>query len=412
MSNGTKTNKKMIAKIQIILGLAIVLMFGLTSCERKELYLRVDTTDISVEIYDIRLDLLWGVDWETEWQYSWSESSANFGTIGYTKPELIKGTIYNVDPYSGKRYSSFFRIFDSNGGRVSLTAGSTYDMMFYNFGTEYTSFYQSEDYETYTASTRISSQASWIRTRAESEQSDMPDTTKSYIDYNQPDELFGALVTDLHINEDPSAYEKEYDIDGNITYIYKVDAALRPYSFIYMYQIVILNNADEKGDRIKGAKGLTVTGLSQGVEMFSRKTFNNTISISTEDVKPMQNHDNVRLNDGETVENADILAARIITWGLPGIVPIETTKAGTKAVELDKNFIGIGFTLRNGYTHTVTLDITEEMHNKPAGGVITIYYDANNIPQEAIDQKQQTTGGGFNASVEDWANEVNAEITI
>ena len=412
MSNGTKTNKKMIAKIQIILGLATVLMFGLTSCERKELYLRVDTTDISVEIYDIRLDLLWGVDWETEWQYSWSESSANFGTIGYTKPELIKGTIYNVDPYSGKRYSSFFRIFDSNGGRVSLTAGSTYDMMFYNFGTEYTSFYQSEDYETYTASTRISSQASWIRTRAESEQSDMPDTTKSYIDYNQPDELFGALVTDLHINEDPSAYEKEYDIDGNITYIYKVDAALRPYSFIYMYQIVILNNADEKGDRIKGAKGLTVTGLSQGVEMFSRKTFNNTISISTEDVKPMQNHDNVRLNDGETVENADILAARIITWGLPGIVPIETTKAGTKAVELDKNFIGIGFTLRNGYTHTVTLDITEEMHNKPAGGVITIYYDANNIPQEAIDQKQQTTGGGFNASVEDWANEINAEITI
>ena len=402
----------MIAKIQIILGLATVLMFGMTSCERKDLYLRVDTTDISVEIYDIRLDLLWGVDWETEWQYSWSESSANFGTIGYTKPELIKGTIYNVDPYSGKRFSSFFRIFDSNGGRVSLTAGSTYDMMFYNFGTEYTSFYQSDDYETYTASTRISSQASWIRTRAESENSDMPDTTKSYIDYNQPDELFGALVTDLHIDEDPSSYEKEYDMDGNITYIYKVDAALRPYSFIYMYQIVILNNADEKGDRVKGAKGLTVTGLSQGVEMFSRKTFNNTISISTEDVKPMQNHDNVRLENGETVDNADILAARIITWGLPGIVPIENTKAGTKAVELDKNFIGIGLTLRNGYTHTVTLDITEQMHQKPAGGVITIYYDANNIPQEAIDQKEQTTGGGFNASVEDWANEINAEVTI
>ena len=179
-----------------------------------------------------------------------------------------------------------------------------------------------------------------------------------------------------------------------------------------MYQIVVLNNADDKGNRITGARGVTVTGLAQGVEMFSRKTFNNTISISTEDVKPMQNHDNVRLNDGETVENADILAARIITWGLPGIVPIETTKAGTKAVELDKNFIGIGLTLRNGYTHTVTLDITEEMHNKPAGGVITIYYDANNIPQEAIDQKQQTSGGGFNASVEDWANEINAEITI
>jgi hypothetical protein len=411
MNNRTNSNKRS-TKIQIILGLAIIMMLGFTSCERKDLFLRVDQTQISVEIYDIRLDLLWGIEWETEWQYSWNETAANFGVIGYTKPELIKGTIYNVDRYSGKRYSSFFKIFDSKGGRVSLTAGSTYDMMFYNFGTEYTSFYQSDDYETYTASTRMSSQSSWIRTRAESETSEMPDTTKTYIDYNQPDELFGTLVTDLEINEDPSAYEKEYDIDGNITYIYRVDAALRPYSFIYLYQVIILNNADEKGNRIIGAKGLTITGLSQGVEMFSRRTFNNTISISTDDVKPMQNHDNVRLKDGSTVDNADIMAARVLTWGLPGINPLENTKAGIKAAELDQNFIGIGLTLRNGYTYTITRDITEDMHQKPAGGVITIYIDGNSIPQEILDQKQQTTGGGFNASVEDWANEINAEVTI
>ena len=282
-------------------------------------------------------------------------------------------------------------------------------MMFYNFGTEYTSFYQSEDYETYTASTRMSSQSSWIRTRAESESSEMPDTTKTYIDYNQPDELFGSLITDLTINEDPSSYEKEYDADGNITYIYRINAPLRPYSFIYLYQIIVLNNADEKGNRVVGSRGLTVTGLSQGVEMFSRKTFNNTISISTEDVKPMQNHDIV-LNGQNT--NVDIMAARILTWGLPGINPLENTKAGTKAVEIDQNFIGIGLTLRNGYTYTVTRDITEQMHQKPTGGVITIYIDANEIPAEELDKKQQTTGGGFNASVEDWENEQHVEFTI
>ena len=126
----------------------------------------------------------------------------------------------------------------------------------------------------------------------------------------------------------------------------------------------------------------------------------------------MQNHDDVRLDDGTIIENADILAGRVITWGLPGIVPIETTKAGTKAVELDKNYIGVGMTLRNGYTYTVTKDITEQMHNKPAGGVITIYIDANDVPEEVINQRPQSTGGGFNASVEDWANEVNAEVTI
>ena len=412
MSNGRFSNNKAIAKIQIILVFAMVLLFG-NSCERKDLYLRVDQTDISVEMYDVRLDLLWGIDWETEWQYTWNESATDFGTIGYTKPELIKGTIYNVDTNSGKRYSSFFKIFDSNGGRVSLTAGSVYDMLFYNFGTEYTSFYQSDDYETYTASTRVSSQTSWVRTRAESENSEMPDTIKSYTDYNQPDELFGSLATNLAISEDPSTYDKEYDEFGNLTYIYKVDAALRPYSFVYMFQIVILNNErDDKGDVITGAQGITVTGLSQGVDLFTRKTFNNTISVSTDDVKPLQNHDDVRLNDSTLVENADILAARMLTWGLPGMVPIETTKAGTKAPEIDYNFIGIGFTLRNNVIWPVNIDITEQMHEKPAGGVITIYYDANNIPQEVIDQRPVNTGGGFNANVEDWNNEVNTEVII
>jgi hypothetical protein len=52
------------------------------------------------------------------------------------------------------------------------------------------------------------------------------------------------------------------------------------------------------------------------------------------------------------------------------------------------------------------------MHDNPAGGIITIYVDANDVPQDILDQKTKPNGGGFNASVEDWANEVNAEVTI
>ena len=410
MSNRRLLNKT-IAKIQAILGLAFVL-FSNTACERKDLFLRVDQTQIAVEIYDINLDLLWGIEWDTQWQYDWDTSLETYGDLGYTKPELIKGTIYNIDEYSGKRYSSFVKIFDSNGGRVSLTSGSTYDMMFYNFGTEWTSFYQSDDYETYTASTRMSSQSSWIRTRAETESSEMPDTTRSYIDYNQPDELFGTLKTGIYIDEDPSTYDKEYDEDGNITYIYKIDATLRPYSFIYIYQVIITNNTDEKGDIIKGSRGMTITGLSQGVEMFSRRTFNNTISITTDDVKPMQRHKNVKLEGEAVADSADIIAARILTWGLPGMNPLENTKAATKAPDIDRNFVGIGLTLRNNYTWTITRDVTEQMHQHPTGGIITIYVDANEVPEDLINQKPQSTGGGFNAEVENWSNEVNAEVTI
>ena len=411
MSNRRNLNNSFIAKIQIILVFAMVLLFG-NSCERKDLYLRVDTIEISVEMYDVRLDLLWGIEWETEWQYTWNETAADFGTIGYTKPELIKGTIYNVDHNTGKRYSSFFKIFDSNGGRVSLTAGSVYDMLFYNFGTEYTSFYQSDDYETYTASTRMSTLASFIRTRGESKNSEMPDTMKNYANYNQPDELFGSLASNLAISEDPSTYEKEYDEYGNINYVYKVDATLRPYSFVYLFQVVILNNERNGKDVFSGASGFTISGLAQGVDLFTRKTFNNTIAVSTDDIKPIQKHDNVRLADGTVVENADILASRVLTWGLPGMTPIESTKAGNRAPNLDDNYIGIGFTVANGISWPVTIDITEQMHCKPTGGVITIYYDANEVPQEVVDEHRQSTGGGFNANVEDWANEINAEITI
>ena len=83
-----------------------------------------------------------------------------------------------------------------------------------------------------------------------------------------------------------------------------------------MFQVVILNNnLDGKGNYVTGSKGFTITGLAQGVDLFTRKTFENTIAVSTDEVKPMQNHDDVRLADGTTVDNADILAARIITWG-------------------------------------------------------------------------------------------------
>ena len=426
MLSGKRTNK-ITAKIQITLCLAVCL-FANSACIRKDLYLRVDTTQISIQMFDVGLDLgmelLWGFDWKTAWHYEWDETNlATYGTIGYTKPDLVKTTIYNIDSYSGKRYSSFYMLFDSNGGRIRLTSGSTYDMLFYNFGTEWINFYQSEDYYTYNAFTRISDQVTFIRTRAENQFSEMPDTMKTYIDYNQPDELVGTVENDIVIDEDPSHYHKEYDSDGNVTYVYRIDATLRPYSFIYLYQIVILNNkeTDEKGDtisRIIGGSGLTVTGLAQGTDLFSHKAFNNTISITTRDIKPLQHHKIKDPQDTTQTINTDIIAARMLTWGLPGINPYENwdDKKGVNATTftpLEDNYIGIGFTLRNGYSWTITKRITDLMWSKPAGGVITIYVDASIIPQELLDKKPSGGGGGgFNASVEDWTNEVNAEVTI
>ena len=105
--------------------------------------------------------------------------------------------------------------------------------------------------------------------------------------------------------------------------------------------------SDDNGNRIVNARELTVTGLSRGTDLLSHKNSDDTVSITTGDIKPLQNHDNVRLEDGTIVESADILATRIITWGLPGIGPVGS-ETGNMPSELNGNLVGIDAMLRNG----------------------------------------------------------------
>ena len=398
---------------QALLFNAVLLALFATGCERKPLYLRVNQAEIDVAVYDIRLDLLWGVDWEAQWQYEWNEKLAEYGVLGYTKPEWVRATVYNLDYEVKNRLNYFTRNFGIGGGRVSLVAGNWYDMLFYNAGTEYILFNQDEKLYYYDATTRTSSQQSYPRADVQADPSDSerPDTSRIYVDYNQPDELFGVMLEQLEISEDPNDYRKEVDENGNVVYVYEIDANMTPYTFIYLYQIMVVNNTDSVGVRVKGARGLTVTGLAQGTDLYTRMNWHNTISITSEDVKPMQYGRNLILPDG-TRTNGDIMACRMLTWGLPGIDPIKEVTRGVRAAEEDKNYIGIGLTLRNGYVYNITRDITDQMHEHPAGGVITIVIDASKIPDEVLEDKPDPQGGGFNAKVEDWSNEYDAEITI
>ena len=407
--------QKMAAKLwQAFLAMVLVAVLAMNvACERKDLYLRVDQVEVNIAIYDIQLELLWTPVWSTELNYEWL---AEYGYLGYSEgPELVRGTVYTLDSITKKKVSSFFNIFSSKGGRVSLNTGATYDMLFYNFGTEWTLFQQDENFEFYNATTRASSQTSYIRTRSESPDSEMPDITRHYIDYNQPDILFGCQVQDLYVSEDPEEYEKVVEEDGTVVYLYKVNAVLDPYTFIYLFQFIIKNNYDENGQIITGARGMTATGLAQGVDLFTRKTFTNTISISSEDVKALQENKTIQLPDSAESFVGDIFACRMLTWGLPGINPMEELKKvqeGGSVEVLDKNYVGVGVTLRNGDTYTITRDVTEQMHQRPTGGIITIILDGGAIPKQYLEPHQPTSGGGFNAKVEDWQNEVEAEVTI
>ena len=375
-------------------------MLSMVACERKPLYLRAPGNgSVDVSVYDVKLDLLWGFDWETQWQYEWD--STLWGPIGYTTPDIVRAFVYGLDHEAISRQNCFTRNFAVSGGRVSLESASWYDMLFFNGGTSWIQFDQATDYSYYNASTRASSRTSYSDRRKE---------ISVYPDYNQPDELFGTFLQKLYVSDDPDDYEITQEADGTTVYIYHIDACLRPYTFIYLIQVMLLNNYDEKGMRVKGCQGMSLDGVSQGVELYSRCTYDEEASVTADDVKPIQPKRALRLPNGQTVEG-DIFASRLLSWGLPGIVPLDHI---TRSVQTDyENHVGMGLVLRNGRTYNISSDITEQMQQHPTGGVITVVYDASEVPDSIINADPTSQGGGgFNANVEDWSNEQNAEINI
>lgn len=377
-----------------LITLMISFVMVLSGCERKDLYLaQRGTIDVNVSVYNINLDLLWGLEWKTQWQYLWDESL--YGPIGYTEPTGVRANVYSLNEERERiRYTT--RNFGNEGGRVSLTTCKTYDMAFYNNDTEYILFSTDESNAYYHATTRSNARAAY---------------TRAYAHYNQPDQLFGTFLQDLYVTEDPEAYEIHYDNDGSPYYVYHVHADLTPYTMIYLCQVMVLNNEDENGKRITGCQGISMNGLSGGVDLFTRMTDStNLVTITQEETRPMQTDRDLTLPDG-TKTVGDIMAARILTWGLPGIDPLANVATRTYAEPRASVHAGIGLTLRNGNVYTIEEDITEQIRKRPAGGVITIVIDADELPDNIVGEEPKP-GGGFDASVENWENEIEEEIII
>jgi len=407
-----------------LLTAAVLLSLLFSGCERKDLWLPSQQATVDLAIYDIDLELYFGFNWKAEWKYEWDDSL--YGSLGYTEPYGVQATIYTLDGMHGARRDPFTKHMVTDGrNRVSLVAASWYDMLFYNYDTEYVQVSWDNLYSYYNMTTRAVNAPSYFpSTRDDDDQEVLPDTFKTYRTYNQPDEIFGVFVEDLYVSEDPEDYEEYIDENGSHIFLYRINATMEPYTFIYLIQPVIINNYVDADDpknptsepRIKAINGLSITGLSQGVELYSRKDWDNAISITTEDVKPMQTHKMVTLSDGTEVE-ADVCAARVLTWGLPGINPIEARRVldetGVAPVSEDGNFIGLNLVYRGGTVVPKPFNITQQIANHPTGGVITIVIDASKLDRDVIDKKNGgTSGGGFSATVENWENEINSEITI
>lgn len=381
--------RRHIAPITLVMIFIATMVVG---CHRKPLYLaQRGNVSFTTAVIDIYLDFLWGEHWEKELQYPWKEEE--HGVLGYTEPWGIRSIVYLLD--EEKRRSEYLsRNMSKEGGRVNIVTKEYYDMLFYNNDTEY--IILTTDKSTYyEATTRSNTKASY---------------TRSYDGHNQPDQLFGTLLSDVYISDDPEDYVMEYAEDGSMLQVYRIDATLSPYTLIYLYQIIILNNNDAEGARVTGAEGITANGLASSVDLFTRATDTTVISLTQNDVKPIVANQWLHLPDGrDTI--GDIFAARIQTWGLPGITPIQEVTRGAGVEPADSTFVGVGLTLRSGYTYVMQKNVTEQMKERPGGGVITLVIDAaKEIPDTLI--YNSAPNDGFGASVNAWGNGIEADFTI
>ena len=379
-----------------MLFVALLLTSLITGCQRKPLYLvQHGNVSIATAEFDLRLEMLWGMDWQTQWQYPWDE--AKYGPIGYTEPTGVHVIAYQLDDAMERFRWHYDRHVSNRGGRVQLSTKEYYDMLLYNDDTEWILFTDrgGSDYSTFNVTTRTNSRAQY---------------TRNYAGYNQPDQLFGTLIDELYISDDPDDYILERNEDGSVTYVCKMEASLQPYTFIYLYQVILKNNRTDKDEPIvTSATGLTANGLASGTDLFTRRTHSSVVSLTPDNVAPIVKDYNVTLPDG-TDTIADIMGARIQTWGLPSIVPLEEVTRGGVVEVADSAFVGVGLRLHNGYTYVLQKNVTEQMAEHPAGGVITLVLDVTKeIPDSIINRP--TVGGGFSTTVNQW-DEVKTEIEI
>ena len=388
---------------------ALLLTSLIASCQRKPLYLvphgNVSLGTASIEL---ELDMLWGVNWNGQLQYPWDD--AIHGKLGYTEPQNVRTIIYRLDENGERQSVPVDMHFDYNqkDKRVNLATNETYDLLIHSDGEhvgvtsvimhDYTN---GHGYETNIAVTNGGQKAVRSASRHDYE-------------YNQPDQIFGTLVSDRYISNDPDDYIMMVDEDGTVSWVDTIQATLLPYTLIYVCQIIVTNNRDLDGKPIiDRANKVSITGMASSVDLNTRRTGTTLAAVSTDynDVKERIADRLLTLPDG-TQDTADIMAARLQTWGLPNIVPIVEVTRGDGIEELDSTYVLIYPTLGNGSNiQPLQHNVTEQMRQRPGGGIITVVIDAaKEIPDSLI--YLPTTGGGFDATVKDWDNQVNAGLDI
>lgn len=372
---------------------ALFALFLLVSCQMDMRELCEDhahATNVQVTL-EMKLSPDMSFDWISDWVYDWDEKDDSiWGGIGYTKPTSYQVRHY----YIGK---------EPNLPHTDVEAFSTNDTCFNRaFTTGYHDLLIWSDIDSKDGSqvlvikeTKDSVIATTTGTRGMSRSVFKLVGTRELVEEddvvglkNQPEIFYSSYSENIYISGDKNDYE--YNADKN-TYTMTIHAPMRPMVYIYLVQIVLLNN----DGRVKGTNGNTaISAMASGTNLNTGHT-NNIPSIV---------YFNTRLKrdiefEGEKCE---VIGGKFTTFGLCDMEPFTRSGSIYSGSRGDlANYLLFDLVFNNNGVKTYSVEVTDQCQSQAHGGLITVYVDCSKLelPEEGADSG---TGSLFLPTVEDY----------
>ncbi len=372
---------------------AIVAAFAavIVSCEREpQKFLHYDDNNIefAMPLVELELDVYWdytdadGIpyDWQSEWFYGWDEQDTEiFGEQGYIKPQVFQLRAYNTEEPFGKHLTNPIAEQVWSSPHALRVDWGYYDFLAWNDLSVldiHQALHFEENLDSIIAFTQPTSYASRYHA---------PKHTRSYF---QPE----ALFADYRQAEDIFLETCEWNEERQ-AYIKHINMMLYPCSYIYLTQVILHNNRG----RVEGVDGTAnLSGMASSVNL-------NT-GVAGHD--PISTHYNVRFKKGRDMkgEKVDIVGGRLLTFGMCGVNGSRVKPANRNGVPYvddgRRHYMDVVMTFNNGMDSTFVFDVTEQVHKRYKGGVLTVELD-----MDTVEIPSRSGGSGFDAVVEDFVEE-------
>jgi len=366
-------------KRETVLTLVISLLLC-SACIQPPLHLPGQELLTEMPAVETELSVVWNVDvdWSTDWYYGWdSQDTEIWGDIGYPMPSSYQVRRYFTgdDPHAPHTDVDAFSI------------GTTRFRRFFSFGWFDILFWSDIDSPDGTQVLVMEENKDYVYATTTGTRGISPASGQTVGLRNQPEIFYAAYLEDIFISRDLDDYE--YNAEENI-YIKKIETQLRPMVYIYLVQIILVNN----DGRVKGINGNTaLSSMASGINVNTGHTSDS----------PSMIYFNTRLKRGMVADGkpCDIIGGKFTTFGLCDMEPYTRAGAlyeGTRA-QLN-NFLYFDLLFANDGVKTYSVDVTQQCQTQAHGGIITVWLDCSQL--EIPENPDEGDSSLFVPTIEDY----------